>query len=29
MIIDAKDEAAAQFYVHHWFRRFTSRSMSL
>lgn len=29
MIVDAKDEAAARFYLHHGFQRFTSRPMSL
>jgi GNAT superfamily N-acetyltransferase len=29
MIVDAKDDAAAQFYLHHGFRRFASRPMSL
>jgi GNAT superfamily N-acetyltransferase len=29
LIVDAKDEAARQFYLHHGFRRFASRPMSL
>ena len=29
MIVDAKAEAAARFYMHHGFRRFASRPMSL
>lgn len=29
MIVDAKDEAAVRFYLHHGFHRFTSRPMSL
>lgn len=29
MIVDAKDEAAVRFYLHHGFQRFASRPMSL
>jgi GNAT superfamily N-acetyltransferase len=29
LIVDAKDEAARRFYLHHGFRRFVSRPMSL
>lgn len=29
LIVDAKDEAARQFYLHHGFRRFASRPMTL
>jgi GNAT superfamily N-acetyltransferase len=29
MIVDAKDEAAVRFYLHHGFQRFVSRPMSL
>ena len=29
LIVDAKDETARQFYLHHGFREFISRPMSL
>jgi hypothetical protein len=29
MIVDAKDEMAVQFYLHHGFQRFGSRPLSL